>query len=549
MYMIINTENFRQLPKDPTTTLQTKCNNYITRLFKSNSISKEQEKTMKCYNSVCPKIYGNPKIHKQGYPLRPIVASIQSPMSSLAEFTAKVLSNAYDQNNDYYIKNSFEFASFMNNQIIPPGYQLASLDVVNLFGNIYKELVLEVIEVKWSIIEEHCNVPKALFLEIIEFLLTNNYFTFQGEYYVQIFGCSMGSKVSPILSLYVMDYVLTMVIPRLSFRVLILKKFVDDLIVVIPDTGFDEILDVLNSFNTHIQFTIEREEVNNSVPFLDTRVCRMNETIKLDWYRKKIHSNRFIHFKSEHPIGMKINCIKEMKNRIEKICHPDLVDANIKKLHKIFQDNSYPKQMLNKLLYETNTIAIEQPQPRPEQIENMDENSPTMKYGSLPNLGNLTNKIKNCFKDEKVKIATYNTKTVKRLFSKLKDSTPTPLKSNVVYKINCSECDGTYVGQTSQWLKSRLSLHRSDIQTMNPRCALASHSIQKNHKIDFDSAEILCTQGKYSKRLIMEMINIRNQTNPINKKTDIQKLSNVYTYLLTYPNREKEEFYDGPLDE
>lgn len=246
---------------------------------------------------------------------------------------------------------------------------------------------------------------------------------------------------------------------------------------------------------------------------------------------------------------MKINCIKEMKNRIEKICHPDLVDANIKKLHKIFQDNSYPKQMLNKLLYETNTIAIEQPQPRPEQIENMDENSPTMKYGSLPNLGNLTNKIKNCFKDEKVKIATYNTKTVKRLFSKLKDSTPTPLKSNVVYKINCSECDGTYVGQTSQWLKSRLSLHRSDIQTMNPRCALASHSIQKNHKIDFDSAEILCTQGKYSKRLIMEMINIRNQTNPINKKTDIQKLSNVYTYLLTYPNREKEEFYDGPLDE
>lgn len=502
---------------------------------------------MKGYNAICPKIYGNPKIHKVGYPLRPIVASIQSPMSTLAEFIAKILSNAYNQNNDYYIKDSFEFATFINDLAIPPEYEVVSLDVVNLFGNIYKELVMKVLETKWSKIEEHCNVPKTLFMEIVEFILDNNYFMFEGKFYVQTFGCAMGSKLSPVLSLYVMDYVLDISIPKLSFKVFFIKKFVDDLILAIPKTGLEEIIQVFNSFDLNIQFTSEREDENNSVPFLDTKVCRINNIIKLDWYQKETNSNKFIHFKSEHPINMKINCIKEMKNRIQRICHPDMVDANIKKLHEIFRQNSYPKQMLDKLMYETDRVSITESRRKPEQIENIVQDDPVIKYGSLPNIGNLTSKIKNCFKDEKVKISTYNTKTIKMLYSKLKDTTPNPLKSNVVYKIKCSECDGTYVGQTSQWLKSRLTLHKSDIRTMNPRCALAVHSMKKDHKIDFENTEVLCTEGKYNKRLIQEMINIRNQENPINKKTDVQRLSNVYTFLLTYPNRER--FYDGPLDE
>ncbi|XP_045477933.1 histone H1B-like, partial [Harmonia axyridis] len=152
-----------------------------------------------------------------------------------------------------------------------------------------------------------------------------------------------------------------------------------------------------------------------------------------------------------------------MKNRIQRICHPDMVDANIKKLHEIFWQNSYPKQMLDKLMYETDRVSITESRRKPEQIENIVQDDPVIKYGSLPNIGNLTSKIKNCFKDEKVKISTYNTKTIKMLYSKLKDTTPNPLKSNVVYKIKCSECDGTYVGQTSQWLKSRLTLHKIPI--------------------------------------------------------------------------------------
>ncbi|XP_045463794.1 uncharacterized protein LOC123673353 [Harmonia axyridis] len=363
----------------------------------------------------------------------------------------------------------------------------------------------------------------------------------------------MGSKLSPILSQYVMDHLLDVCIPLLSFNLIFLKKFVDDLILALPHTGIDEIQQIFNSYDPHIQFTIEREDENKTVPFLDTKVCRINNTIKLDWYRKNSASNKFINYQSEHPIQVKINCVKEMKARIKNICHPDLVDANLKKLYRIFQENSYPRGLLNKLLYESNNNP-EQPKPEPkppEAAEGDDNRMPeNTKYGSLPNIRDLTSKIKNCFKEENIKIATYNTKSISRLYSRIKDQTPTLLRSNVVYKMNCAECECTYIGHTSQWLKSRLALHKSDITKNNQRCALTIHAVEKGHRIDFDSAEIVATQKKYNKRLILEMINIRNQKDPINKKTDVQKLSNVYTYLLTYPNiKERKNFYDGPLDE
>lgn len=165
----------------------------------------------------------------------------------------------------------------------------------------------------------------------------------------------------------------------------------------------------------------------------------------------------------------------------------------------------------------------------------------------MPNIKNLTNKIINCFKEENVKIAQYNVKSVKSLYSKLKDQTPKMVQSNVIYKVECKDCNGKYVGQTTQWLKNRISLHKSDIRKENQRCALAKHSIERKHEFDFDQVEILDKHANYNKRLILEMVHINKETDVVNKKSDTQNLSNIYTYLLTCPNREP--YYEGPRDE
>jgi hypothetical protein len=45
----------------------------------------------------------------------------------------------------------------------------------------------------------------------------------------------------------------------------------------------------------------------------------------------------------------------------------------------------------------------------------------------------------------------------------LKDPIPKLLKSKVVYKLKCSDCEATYIGKTMRHAKKRLQEHRADI--------------------------------------------------------------------------------------
>ncbi|XP_044759757.1 uncharacterized protein LOC123317345 [Coccinella septempunctata] len=434
----------------------------------------------------------------------------------------------------------------LNNFKLPPNYILVSLDVVNLFGNITEDLVYEAVKERWDNIEQHCSIQKEKFMNIIEFLLKNGYFVFEGRYFIQTLGCSMGSKLSPILSLYVMDYLIRKCIPKLIFKPPFLKKFVDDVITAIPNTEKENVLTIFNGFNEHIQFTMEEEDEKQSIPFLDTRVYRCDDIIKLDWYTKSISSDRCIHYLSDHTTQIKINFIKEKIRRIKKICHPDFVSKSIKKLQNILLENSYPPHMIKKLLFSSEN----------QMTENITENSiseqedherETIRYCSIPNIRTLTTKIKKCFNNRyNIRVITKNQKTVANLYSRLKYPIPKNLRTNVIYQIKCMDCDNTYVGQTSQLIKNRITLHRSDIRLNNRRCALSIHANEKDHKINLEDVEILDSERNYKKRTVLEMIHIRDQPNPINKKTDTSNLSNIYTYLLSL---KKEPLYNSPVEE
>lgn len=538
---ILDSQDFKKLPRDPTQTTQNKCNKYIGRLQQQGYITEEQAKQMKTYNSVAPRIYGNPKIHKEGNPIRPIVSSINSPMNSLSKFVADILKSAYNTDNPYYVKDSFQFAQDINDFEIPDDYRLISLDVVNLFGNLDKGEILEIIRLKWNIIKDHTTVDMELFIEIIEFLLNKNYCTFKQNFYLQVFGCAMGSKLTPILAQYVMDHVVDSCLIKLSFRVLFIKKFVDDIILAVPEDHIQTTLECFNSHSANLQFTIEIENNEQAVPFLDTKALRHNNRIKLKWHRKDTHSNKIIHFQSDHNINIKINTVKQMKNRINKICHDTFKQEGIKRLQEIFKQNSYPNGLLNKLLYANDETQTSR------QIENQNTTTSRVHIASYPNVNNLTKKLKNIFKDENVKIAVYNQKTVKNLYSRIKDPIPTPLKSNVVYEIECLGCDRSYIGQTSQCVKNRIAIHKSDITKYKERCALAIHAHNLDHRVDFGSVKVLKSEPNYHKRLIHEMIHINKTEKVINKKTDTNNLSSIYSYLLEISKYKN--FYDGPVDE
>ena len=60
-------------------------------LFTKNRISQQTYRYLHSTDSIAPRVYGLPKIHKIGFPFRPIVSFINSPLYNLSKFIAVLL--------------------------------------------------------------------------------------------------------------------------------------------------------------------------------------------------------------------------------------------------------------------------------------------------------------------------------------------------------------------------------------------------------------------------------------------------------------------------
>ncbi|CAG5090548.1 Protein of unknown function [Cotesia congregata] len=196
---------YLQTNKDPTRKYQDKVNGIIAVLLEESVICDQKARYLKAHNTLPPRLYELRKIHKPGCKLRPVVSCIKSPCYKLAKFLHGLLTpliNTFEFN----IRNSTEMVRFINNTRLPPDYILVSLDVVSLFTNIPKALVLEIINEEYETIRELVKVSKGKLCSLINVCFKTSYFTFNNVFYLQLDGSSMGNPASPVLANLVMDY-------------------------------------------------------------------------------------------------------------------------------------------------------------------------------------------------------------------------------------------------------------------------------------------------------------------------------------------------------
>lgn len=152
------------------------------------------------------------------------------------------------------------------------------------------------------------------------------------------------------------------------------------------------------------------------------------------------------------------------------------------------------------------------------------------------------------FKEENIKVVKNSIKRVGSFyFSKLKNKMRKHVTLNIVYKLTCNTCQLVYVGQTRQWLESRMALQKSGIKKRVESCVLVGHNKGNvSHAISFDNVEILSQKKNYGRRIFLEIVYINKFNTSMNKKTDTQNLNVIYTCLL---DNSFNNFYDGPVDE
>ncbi|XP_062706909.1 uncharacterized protein LOC115256058 [Aedes albopictus] len=354
MLELLNEPNiYRILAKDPTSGIQLSTNNMVKRLTDLRLIDKQTRSTLQTQTSTCPRIYGQPKAHKPNLPLRPVVPTITAPTYQLSKYIASILQRTFTS--QYNIVDSFSFAKFINETTIPDDHILVSFDVVSLFTKIPKELIMRSIIFRWDDIKQGTNINLDLFLEIIELCVDSSYFRFRDTYYLQTFGTAMGSPLSPILADYVMEDLLNDVTGKLQNNIPILKKYVDDLFLVLPATLVQHILNAINQYNPHLQFTVEVEK-DRSLPFLDTLVIRnADQSLRTSWYSKPIASGRLLNYLSFHPTSMKINVATNFIRRVTSLTTSTSIDQQKQIIFQVLRQNNYPSSLINRLLTRSTT--------------------------------------------------------------------------------------------------------------------------------------------------------------------------------------------------
>jgi len=448
---------------------------------------------------VIPRIYGLPKIHKEGVPLRPIVNTIGSPTYELAKYVAKILKPLVS-NTDSFIKDSSDFVKLIRNKRVDKDDILASFDVVSLFTTIPLDEAVHVIKMATD--------PGTA--KLAEICLRSTFFSFQDHYYEQISGVAMGSSLSPIVANLYMEHFERKALDSFHLKPAWWKRFVDDtnLNWTHGKAELEKFFNHLNSISSEIKFTMELEE-NGKIPFLDVLINRKEDgTLGHQVYRKKTHTDSYLHADSYHHPSQKFGILNTLAVRAFRISDPDHLKDEIDHLTTLFKNIGYREWSIKRAIRRAQDRALSKHPPK-DKKEN---------HGKvyLPFIKGVTDKIAKILRKNNIDTQFTTCGMIRQMMRSVKDNIDRQQLKGV-YKIDCS-CGKSYIGETGRSLKIRLKEHAADIKNERSRTsALAEHSSKTKHHVCLEDAKVIAREDNYHKRKIREAIEIMKFPQNLNR--------------------------------
>ena len=163
-------------------------------MHKAGEIPKNVYDDIRPTGSARPMMYGVAKVHKEGVPLRPILAMIGSPQHATAKWIADILKPVSHKYSKFVIKDSFEFSRVIQESVATPNARMASFDIKSLFTNVPLE---ETIRICVNELYHSDLVPPTLtersFIKLMKKVTTGVEFRFDNIVYRQTDGVAIGS--------------------------------------------------------------------------------------------------------------------------------------------------------------------------------------------------------------------------------------------------------------------------------------------------------------------------------------------------------------------
>ncbi|XP_062715221.1 uncharacterized protein LOC134291471 [Aedes albopictus] len=276
--MLQDAETYEKIRFDPTARIARKIKSILDGWKDRRYIDSRTHRRLNVSNCHPPRIYGLPKIHKQGRPLRPVVSTIGSTTYKLAQYLSDILGKIVGKT-EAHVVNSFTFASEVSGTQISEDETMFSLDVTSLYTNVPVDYAFRVTSAsRWA------------------------------------------PPLSPVVANLVMERLEQESMRKLENKQITMKvyrRYVDDCFCIAKHEHIETIVETFNEFHEKLQFTVEREE-NRKLKFLDMTLHKQNGKIVKVWTPKQANG-RYLDFNSESPFQHKRNTAIALIDRAIKL--------------------------------------------------------------------------------------------------------------------------------------------------------------------------------------------------------------------------------------
>lgn len=175
----------------------------------------------------------------------------------------------------------------------------------------------------------------------------------------------------------------------------------------------------------------------------------------------------------------------------------------------IAKNNGFPTDIVLRIIKRFQNLKIQKllysPGPTPE--------GENRQYRKIPYLGSLSNVVGNQLLKLGIRPTFYSRGTIGRLLVNNKLDVINKNQSSGVYKIQCSDCLSSYIGQTGRTFETRFKEHtkthrNNEVRNEGPSSSFSNHLLDTGHNCDIQNLKILHVESKGQKLNALESVEI-----------------------------------------
>ena len=312
---------------DPLPDLIERTNKYLLDLRLKHWISQKQ------YEQLCvdrndvelSHLYYLPKAHKVGTPLRPIISGLRHPTIKISKLLDLLLRPLFDQISSATTVNSgFDLVKQLrqwSNINMRQETLFCAIDIADLYtmipqteGVLSLKRMMDQLELKQ--IE---GLKVETIIRLSRFVMQNNYFSYNGQFYHQMRGGAMGSPLTLTMANCYMFFFEREIFRQISNGGGLYVRYIDDIFLAInwPLRHLSRQIERWNKFDLNIRLSAN---IGFEVDFLDLHIENRNGHLQTRVYHKPSYEPYYLPFNSIHPLHMKKNIPFTMLLRTVRYC-------------------------------------------------------------------------------------------------------------------------------------------------------------------------------------------------------------------------------------